>query len=116
MPKYSVPDDHWEEDDEQELEPKERPVRVGTHILEVYDEREDAHRYNGIVYQPIIEDGTIMAVALGHYCPGPSSRDPMGFRAWGDVPAPVRRTILDALNAEADDIVDVEATEEVAGR
>lgn len=116
--KYSIPDDHWDEDEEDSPESR-RNVRVGTHFLEIYDERPHVERmgYNGLVWHPLIEDGRITAVDVQHYCPGPGHTDPMGLRAWDEVPPSVRETVLDALGAEkATDVVDIRATEEAAER
>lgn len=115
--KYSIPDDHW--DEEPETGSQQPDVRVGTHFLEIHDERPAAERmgYNGLVWHPLIEDGRITAVNVDDYCPGPGHTDPMGLRAWDDVPPSVRKTILDALGAEkATDVVDIKATEEAAER
>jgi hypothetical protein len=113
--KYSVPDDHWDEDDE---EPETDPaVRVGTHHLEIYDERDSIERYNGLVWSAVIEDGTIVGVSKAHYCPGPMNRDLIGPVAWGDIPRPVRRAFVNALNGHpngGDGVVDIPAIQEVA--
>jgi len=117
MTKYSVEDGHWDEDADSES--RSSDVRVGTHHLEIYDERPHVERrgYNGLVWRPLIEDGRITAVDVQHYCPGPGHTDPMGLRAWDEVPPSVRETILDALGAEkATDVVDIQATEEAAER
>lgn len=116
MSKYEIPDGHeWADEKDQENGREEPRVRVGTHFLEIYDERESIEQYNGLVWSPLIDDGMITGVAVSHYCPGPSHTDPMGFRAWDDVPTSVQRKILNALNAtDARDIVDVEETREVA--
>lgn len=116
MSKYSVSDDHEWDDEKQQENGRDKPrVRVGMHFLEIYDERECIERYNGLVWSPVLDEGTITAVAVDHYCPGPSHTDPMGYRAWGDVPAIVQREILTALNVRnASEVVDIEATREVA--
>lgn len=116
MSKYEIPEDHEWADEKQPENGREEPrVRVGMHFLETYDERESIERYNGLVWSPVIDDGTITGVGVSHYCPGPSHTDPMGFRAWDDVPGAVKRKILLALNAtDESEIVDVEATREVA--
>jgi hypothetical protein len=115
--KYSVPDDHWEDGSEEDPEPQAPAVRTGTHFIEIYDERPAVERmgYNGLVWTPVIDEGTITAVAVDHYCPGPMHTDPMGYRAWEAVPPSVKQAMLDALNADdAEAVVDIEATREVA--
>lgn len=77
-------------------------------------ERECIERYNGLVWCPVLDEGTITAVAVDHYCPGPSHTDLMGFREWDDVPTRVQQKILTALNVRnASEVVDIEATSEV---
>lgn len=111
--KYHVPDDHWEDDSEPE--PVTAPVEVSRHTLAVNDESDQIGRYNGIQWHFVIDEGTITACDKSHYCPGPGHTDPMGFRAWGDVPDRVQRVVLRELNVStAPEVVDIEATEEVA--
>ena len=115
MAKYSVPDGHWDAIDEADSAAAAPPVSVGNHALWINDEREEIERYDGLQWWFIIEDGTITGIDLGHYCPGPSHIDPMGFRAWDDVPEAVQRVVLRELNADsAEDVVDFEACAEVA--
>lgn len=114
MAKYSVPEDHWDED-EDPPDDTSPVVNVSMHSLVVNDERPVIERYNGLQWRFLIDEGTITAVDKSHYCPGPGHVDPMGFRAWSDVPETVKRVVLRELNAtEASEVVDVEATEEVA--
>lgn len=116
--KHHVPEDHWD-DDETEQGRGEPDVRVGMHSLEVHDERPAVERmgYNGLVWRTSIEDGRVTAIDVSHYCPGPGHTDPMGLRAWDDVPTAVQKTILGALGAQRPtDVVDIMATEEVAER
>lgn len=112
-PKYDIPDDHWSKT--AEPEPANAPVEVSRHTLVVNDESDQIDRYNGIQWRFVIEGGTITACDKSHYCPGPGHTDPMGFRAWGDIPDRVQRSVLRELNANAaPQVVDIEATEEVA--
>ncbi|RLM32648.1 hypothetical protein [Haloarcula sp. Atlit-120R] len=102
---------------EPETEPADH-VNVGTHYLTVNDEREAIEQYNGLQWTFVIEAGTITAVDCSHYCPGPGHVDPMGFRAWDDVPELVRDEALSALNGHGreGDVVDIEAVDEAAER
>lgn len=114
--KYSVPDGHWEPDESDDHDGSdESPVSVDIH-LDVCDEREEIEGYNGFRWTFVFNDeGMIHGVDKSHYCPGPGHTDPMGFRAWADVPEEVCEVVLERMNAdEASEIVDIEATEEVA--
>jgi hypothetical protein len=93
-------------------------VAVGTHYLTVNDEREAIEDYNGLQWTFVTEQGTITAVDCSHYCPGPGHVDPMGFRAWGDVPEAVRNEALSALNGHGceSEGVDIEAINDAAER
>lgn len=105
----------WSEDDDFQEEPASEAVTVAHHMLTINDERDAIDRYNGLKWRFIIDDGTITAVDKSHYCPGPGHTDPMGFRAWGDVPSLVQKRVLEEMNASsADEIVDIGATEEAA--
>lgn len=113
MTKYSVPNDHWEEEEE-ELKDTSPAVTAEMH-LKVYDERDSIERYNGLEWWFSMEGGTIVAVQKGHYCPGRGHIDPMGPRGWSDVPEQVRREVLRQLNVtDATEVVDIERTEELA--
>lgn len=113
MAKYSVPDDHWEEDEE-ELDETSPAVTADIH-LKVYDERDSIERYNGFEWWFLVEDGTIVGVEKGHYCPSRGHIDPMGPRGWSDVPEQVQREVLRQLNVrDASEVVDIERTEELA--
>ena len=116
MPKYNVPDGHW--DDPEPEEPPEDPhVYTDSHILSVNDERPEIEKYDGLQWWFLIDDGMITGIDLSHYCPGPSHTDPIGFRAWEDVPGRVQRVVLRELNAaDASEVVDIEACAEVADR
>ncbi|WP_135306317.1 hypothetical protein [Haloarcula amylovorans] len=109
--------DALDEDTNPAPEP-EPAVEVGTHFLTVNDERDAIEDYNGLQWSFVIEQGTIIAVDCAHYCPGPGHVDPMGFRAWGDVPQLVREEALSALNGHGreDEIVDVESIDQAAER
>lgn len=108
-----IEDHDWTEPESWDDGEPAASVDVHMHSLVVNHEPEES-RYNGLQYWFLIDDGTITGVDKQHYCPGPGHTDPMDFVAWGDVPAAVRRTVLAELNAEsADEVVDVEATEEV---
>lgn len=113
---HLIDDNHnWE--DEEDAEPDEDAVFVGTHFLEILDERESIEQYNGLAWMFHFDEESrlISGVGKSHYCPGPSHTDPMGFVAWDDLPELVREAALDELNAEeASEIVDVEATAEAA--
>lgn len=116
MTKYEIPDDYEWADEKEPEQGRDKPrVYANTHTLVINDEREEIERYEGLQWYFLIDDGVVTGVDLGHYCPGPSHTDPMGFVAWSDVPDQVQRTVLRELNArEAEDVVDIEATEEVA--
>lgn len=104
--KYEIDDDH-EWTDEQEPDPPERgSVEVQNHVVRVNDERDSIDDYNGFVWRFIVEDGTITAVDQEHYCLGPGHTDPMGFRRWKDVPGPVKRAALSAINGTEEEHVD----------
>ena len=114
MPKYNPDTSHWDADDEDEPEP-DPAVRVGNHSLWINDERDAIERYDGLQWWFVIEDGLITGIDLSHYCPGPSHTDPIGWRAWEDVPEPVQNVVLWELNAEeASEVVDFDACREVA--
>lgn len=102
---------------EPEPDPADR-VEIGTHYLTVNDERETIEDYNGLQWTFVTDAGTITAVDCAHYCPGPSHVDPMGLRAWGEVPEPVRNEALSALNGHGreSEVVDVEAINDAAER
>lgn len=113
MSKYSVSDGHLEED-EQDREPAGPAVEVDHHLI-VNDERDEIERYNGLQWRFIFEDAEIVAVDKSHYCPGPGHTDPMGFRAWSDVPETVQNAVLQTMNADgASEVVNLEECEEVA--
>lgn len=113
--KYSIPDDHW--DDEDEDEPTNPDVYTGSHVLYINDERDEIERYNGLQWWFLFDEGVITGIDVSHYCPGPGHTDPMGFRRWDDVPAPVQAQVLTELNAEStDEVVDIEAVNDVADR
>jgi hypothetical protein len=116
MTKYSIPDDYeWADEKEQEQGRDKPRVYTDHHVLVMNDEREEIDRYNGLQWYFLIDDGTITGVDVSHYCPGPGHTDPMGFVGWSDVPDRVQRAVLRELNArEVSDVVDIEATEEVA--
>jgi len=101
-PKYDVPDDHWEED-EQEDEPDGRPpVEVKSHVIRVDDNR-DATRYEyGIEWMFNVENGTITSWYKGHYLEGRTQSDPMQSPEWQDIPAPVRGAVRKELNPDRD--------------
>jgi len=113
---HLVDDDAFEEE-EPETEPDPR-VEVGTHFLEINDEREAIEKYNGLVWSFLIDDGTVTAVSVSHYCPGPGHTDPMGFRSWDAVPGRVKRKGISALNGlgREDEVVDIQAVNEAAER
>jgi len=113
---HLVDDDAFEVD-EGEVEP-EPVAEVRSHFLEVKDERDEIEKYNGLLWSFVLEDGTITAVSVSHYCPGPSHTDPMGFRSWDAVPGRVKRKGISALNGlgREDEIVDIEAVNEAAER
>lgn len=107
----------YEDDEEAKDEVDEDAVFVGTHYLEILDEREEIERYNGLAWRLHFDDETRLITGIGkaHYCPGPSHTDPMGYVAWNDVPEPVQERVLNELNVdEASEVVDVEATAEAA--
>jgi len=106
-----IPDDAWVDDEPEQHE--DEPIEVD-HFITIKDERDAIERYNGLVWRPIIEDGVVTAVDKSHYCPGPGHTDPMGCVAWSDVPTPVQKAILQALNTSEKQAVDIEATEEAA--
>lgn len=107
-----IQDHEWTDPEPDPVDP-DGPVEVSHHLLTINDERESIEKYNGLQWSFVIDDGTITAVGKSHYCPGPSHVDPMGSVAWDDVPGLVQRAALRELNGTTEEIVDVEATEEV---
>lgn len=97
--KYSVPDDHWEEDDEQDVD-VEPPLTVTRHTITIDDQR-DAHGYEyGLEWTFNIEDGVVTGYYKGHWLEGRTQSDPMLSPAWEDVPTVIKARLATELNVD----------------
>lgn len=89
-------------------------ITVDLHLT-INDERDCIEQYNGLQWWFVFgDDNRINGIDVAHYCTGPGHTDPMGFVSWNRVPTVIQERVLETLNADtAEEVVDVEATEEV---
>lgn len=92
MTKYSVPDDHWSEDEDGEDGEGDDSlsVEVTRHVIAVDDHRDATGYEYGIEWLFTVEQGTVTGWYKGHYLEGRTQSDPMQSPTWADIPASVR--------------------------
>lgn len=106
--KYSVPDGHWDEDDESEETPER--TQVHSHEIEVYydTEPDPEDNYGREMYTVTVtcnDDGPSVLYAVEHRWKGNYWRDVTDWD-WRDLPGPVRQCVANALPVESPDDLD----------
>lgn len=98
--KYSIPDGHWDQDDEGKGK-SEPLVEVTRHTIEI-DDRRDAHGYEyGLDWLFAVEEGMIVGYTLGHWLEGRTQSDYMNTPAWEDVPEIVKEHLRESLDTDS---------------
>jgi hypothetical protein len=101
MSKYSVPDGHWDEEDDENEDADTKPaVEVTRHTIRILHYRN--HRDSDLQDHEwlfSIERGEIVGVMQSHRLAGSNQFDPMGG-GWRDVPGAVKRMLANELQVE----------------
>lgn len=99
MPKYSVPDGHWDEDDETEQDPDPRPrAEINTHST-VIDRFVDERYIDRYRWRFAIEDRNIVGWTRSDIEHN-GTEDYTSELTWEEVPEIVRQRLRDALGVD----------------
>lgn len=111
MAKYNVPDDHWEEDDDQEIE-EYSPTSVDSHEVDVIlttDPNEDMgygrEKYTAVITHD--EDGPTVLYFIKHRWKGNFWRDTHELD-WKDVTYTVKKQVAEVVDCDGVDDLDPE--------
>lgn len=114
MSKYNVPDGHWDEEDQPDVD-VEPPLEVTRHAITI-DDRRDAHGYeHGLEWTFMVEDGVVTGYYKGHWLEGRTQSDPMLSPAWKDIPLVIKARLATELNVDGADAIETDLPEFYGG-